>query len=401
MQSTELAVSAVLPALCYTGVLADVNAPMSSSELENLRDGRLWNDFCDALKAAGEQVLASGVPGDDLTRAEGFRYLTRLLRLSLEKNIEFADPDHPQFYALSHETAKIGNDNPDNFYLNCAIDGRRDYRITGNRGSVDYLSIETKAGSFAGGGDMAPTGHVELAQLQVAATGDFELIVSAREHTGNWLPMRPESDNILVRQTFRDRYSERPAELKIECLNPQRSDSLDPEQFAGQLQQVVPFVTGTADLFHRWMQLFSAHINQLPPNDQQMCLRSGGDPSIYYHNSYWRLDPGEVLVIEFQPPRRCRTWNFQLSNYWMESLDYRYHRISVNAGTAVAEPDGRVRLVVADTDPGPDFPNWLSTTGHRAGGMLLRYVEAEDFPPVATRVLPRSALQNLEAGDQA
>ena len=399
MQSPELRASVSFSPVCYTVALLNVNSAMPSSDLEQLRDGQLWNEFCDALKAAGRRVLAPGVPGDDLTRAEGYRYLTRLLRLSLEKNIEFADPDHPQFYALSHETAKIGNDNPDNYYLNCAIDGRRDYRITGNRGSVDYLSIETKAGSFAAGGEMAPTGHVELAQLEIGPEGDFQLIVSARAHTGNWLQMRPESDNILVRQTFRDRRSERPAELRIECLNPANSDRLDPTQFAGQLQQVVPFVTGTADLFHQWMQVFSAHINQLPPNDQEMCLRAGGDPSIFYHNSYWRLDEGEALVIEFNPPRRCRTWNFQLSNYWMESLDYRYHRISVNAATAVPESDGRVRLVVAHSDPGPDFPNWLTTAGHRSGGMLLRYVEAEDFPAVQTRVLPHTALQNLENGD--
>ena len=124
-----------------------------------LADGRLWSEFCEGLKLAGAQVLAADTPADGLTRAEGYRYLTRLLRLGLEKYVEFGDPDFPQFYSLSHETAKIGNDNPDNFYLNCAVDGRRDYRITGNRGSVAYLSIETKAGSFAGGGDMAPTGQ--------------------------------------------------------------------------------------------------------------------------------------------------------------------------------------------------------------------------------------------------
>ena len=57
-------------------------------------------------------------PNDPLTQAEGYRYLMRLLRLGLEKQIEFNDP---QYYSLSHETAKIGNDNPDNFYQNCAV----------------------------------------------------------------------------------------------------------------------------------------------------------------------------------------------------------------------------------------------------------------------------------------
>lgn len=102
----------------------------------DIRSGQLWSRFCDDLKQSGEQILSPGSPTDALSRAEGFRYLTRLLRLSLEKNLEFDNPDYPQFYSLSHETAKIGNDNPDNYYLNCAIDGRRNYQIKGNRGSV-------------------------------------------------------------------------------------------------------------------------------------------------------------------------------------------------------------------------------------------------------------------------
>lgn len=371
--------------------------PTSAESLAALGDGSAWSQFCDSLKAAGEQVLGADIPADELTRAEGFRYLTRLLRLGLEKHLEFANPDFPQFYSLSHETAKIGNDNPDNYYLNCAVDGTRDYRISGNRGSVAYLSIETKAGSFAGQGDMAPTGHVEVGELAVAPNGDFELLVSAREQPGNWLPMRPESDNILVRQTFRQRAAEQRAELSIECLNPRGTAQLKPEEFVQELARVVPFVAGTAGLFRQWMSDFGVHLNALPPNDQTMCLRAGGDPSIYYHNSRWQLAPEEALLLEFTPPRCCRTWNFQLSNHWMESLDYRYHTICVNRHNAVTEADGSVKIVVSHLEqPPPDtaarYPNWLGTAGHSNGGMLLRYVDATEHPPVLTRVVPLASI---------
>jgi hypothetical protein len=365
-----------------------------------LLSGQLWAAFCDELKSVGAQVLGPDIPADELTRAEGYRYLTRLLRLSLEKHLEFASPDYPQFYSLSHETAKIGNDNPDNVYLNCAVDGSLDYLISGNRGSVGYLSIETKAGSFAGAGDMAPTGHVEVDQLEVAANGDFELYVSCRQRPGNWLPMRPDSDNILVRQTFRDRARERPAELRIACLKPHGSSCLEPAEFSAQLARVVPFVAGTAGLFRQWMTTFESHVNTLPANDQQMCLRAGGDPDIYYHNSRWRLAPEEALSIRFTPPRRCRTWNFQLSNHWMESLDYRYHRICVNNHTAVPGQDGTIHIVVshraAPESAAGRFPNWLETAGHSNGAMLLRYVAADSYPPVHTRVVALADL--LAAG---
>ncbi len=367
-----------------------------SDLLSEVSSGLLWEEFCEGLKRAGEQVLAADTPNDELTRVEGYRYLTRLLRLGLEKFVEFGDPDFPEFYSLSHETAKIGNDNPDNYYLNCAVNGARDYLITGNRGSVAYLSIETKAGSFADGGDMAPTGHIEVDQLAVAANGDFELVVSAREHPGNWLPMSPASDNILVRQTFRERRQEQRAELGIRCLNPGSTAGIDPAGFAADLARVTPFVEGTASLFRQWMATFGSHVNALPPNDQQMCLRAGGDPSIHYHNSRWALAPDEALLIEFTPPEVCSAWNFQLSNYWMESLDYRYHQICINNHNAALEPDGSVRIVVSH-QPVDQLrtcapPNNLSTAGHGNGAMLLRYVGATDHPPVRARVIPFAAL---------
>ena len=235
---------------------------------------------------------------------------------------------------------------------------------------------------------MAPTGHVELDELEVDAGGNFELLVSAIEHPGNWLPMTVASDNLLVRQTFRERACERRAELHIECLDPQSDTALDPATFATGLARVPAFVSGTAGLFRGWMERFSAHVNQLPPNDQQMCQQAGGDPSIYYHNSYWQLADDEALLIEFRPPVKCRGWNFQLSNYWMESLDYRYHRISVNQHTAVPGEDGQVQLVISRDNPGRGYPNWLTTAGHAQGAMLLRYIEASDHPPVHTRVVP-------------
>ncbi|MCZ6829364.1 MAG: DUF1214 domain-containing protein [Gammaproteobacteria bacterium] len=361
---------------------------MSQTDQEQrILDGSLWADFCDSLKLAGEQVLRDTTPDDAFNRAEGYRYLTRLLRLSLEKNIEYNDPRFPEFYSLSHETAKIGNDNPDNFYQNCAISGNYDYRIKGHRGSIPYLSIETKAGSYGTTGGMAPTGHLELEELDILDDGTFEIIVSTTRQPGNWLPMTPESDNLLVRQTYQNRAQETRATLHIECLNPRGESTLEPHQFAEQLDNVTGFISGTAGLFIEWMENFRQHTNQLPANDQQLCLSAGGDPSIHYHNSYWKLAEDEALVIEVDALPQCRTWNFQLSNYWMESLDYRYDNISVNKHTARYGEDGSLCIVVAHQDPGIEYPNWISTAGHTLGSMLFRYIEADWFPPIKTRVV--------------
>ena len=117
-----------------------------------------------------------------------------------------------------------------------------------------------------------------------------------------------------------------------------------------------------------------------------MCLRAGGDPEIYYHNSRWALSDNQALLVEFSPPE-CKAWNFQLSNFWMESLDYRFHRISINQYEAVINSDGLVRIIVCASDPGPDFSNWLTTAGHNCGAMLLRYVGAKVYPKIKTKLL--------------
>jgi hypothetical protein len=62
----------------------------------------------------------------------------------------------------------------------------------------------------------------------------------------------------------------------------------------------------------------------------------------------------------------------------MQSLDYRYHRVSLNHAQATLEPDGSFRLVVAHRDPG--MPNWISTAGHRDGVVFCRWLQAEALP---------------------
>jgi hypothetical protein len=97
-------------------------------------------------------------------------------------------------------------------------------------------------------------------------------------------------------------------------------------------------------------------------------------------------------VLEAKKIPNCASWNFQLSDYWMESLDYANHRIHVNKHTAAYEDDGSARIVISAEDPGPAYPNWLTTQGHREGGMLFRWIEADEHPPVDTRVVKLSEL---------
>jgi hypothetical protein len=163
------------------------------------------------------------------------------------------------------------------------------------------------------------------------------------------------------------------------------------------LEQSAALLTFAPQMFAVWAGMFQAHVNQLPRFDQEMSNRFGGLKDIAYYHSYWRLADDEALVIEATPPR-CDHWNFQLNNHWMESLDYRFHRIHVNSALAATRPDGSIRVIVAHTDPG--LPNWIETIGHRFGTMCFRWVRPEMpegvEPPVPScRVVKHAELASL------
>lgn len=362
---------------------------------QRIVSGQAWNEFCDTLKAAGGVLLFPGAPRDAFNQAEGYRYLTRLVRAGLEAFIESADPRAPVLLRLCNETVKLGSDNPDNYYQNAVISGEYDYRIHGTRGTVHYLGFGVQQGQYGQAGGMQTTGYVDASQLDIAADGSFDLILSRTQPPGcqNWLPLTPESSAVIVRQTFGDRQNERIAELKIERIG---GDGLPSPVTAADIDRGLntasTFVAGAAFLFAKWGRDFQREENTLTLFDPATATAAGGDPNIRYYHNYWRLAPDEALVIDVTPPE-CDAWNFQLDNHWLESLDYRYYRIHVNQFTARYRPDGSVRVVVAHSDPGVD--NWINTVGHDCGVMTWRWIRAKTHPTPQVRVVKFSELAQL------
>jgi hypothetical protein len=355
-------------------------------------EGTAWADFCDALKRAGDVVLRPGSPMDAFDRAEGFRYLSRLTRVALESYLEFADPLFPVLRRPAHETVKIGADNPDNHYQSAAIDGAHEYRLSGTRGTVHYLGFGTYAGSYGSKARRGQTGYLDARAMKIEADGSFTVVLSCREPDGgNWLRMEPDTSSLIVRQTFQDRANERIAELRLERIGGTATPAPITASFVDRgLQAAAAYVHGTASIFADWAESFAARKNELPRFDPAIAAAAHGDPNIVYYHGYFELADDEALVIDLVPPR-CEYWNFQLNNHWMESLDYRWHTIALNHFGARARPDGSVRLVVAQRDPG--VPNWLDTAGHRRGTMCLRWVGAETHPDPATCVVALGAVQ--------
>ena len=352
---------------------------------ERIVSGKAWEEFCENLKPAGAALLYGDSPKDPFSQAEGYRYLTRLVRASLEAFVEFSDPEYPVLRRMVHETIKMGADNPDNYYQNTKINGEYEYRIYGTRGTVHYLGFGTQSGDYGKTGNMEPSGYLGGSELEINPDGTFEIHVSCEKKEGNWLPMTKDSSILMVRQTFLDRKSEVLADLEIERAGGSKKPSLvTPKTIDDGLNAAAAFVSGASLLFSRWSDGFKKNKNKLPRFDQAKSNAAGGDNNIAYYHSYWELADDEALVIETTPPE-CEHWNFQLNNYWMESLDYRYYTIHINKQSAVYNTDGSVRIIVAHKDPG--LPNWINTVGHNLGTMCFRWVKAKENPEPETKVV--------------
>jgi hypothetical protein len=360
---------------------------------QRIVSGKAWEEYCDTLKAAGASLKFPGTPQDPFNQAEGYRYLSRLVRAGLEGFVEDSDPTAPVLQRVVHETVKMGADNPDNFYQNASISGAYEYRIRGNRGTVAYLAFATQAGHYGQGGGLPPTGAILASDLEMDAGGNFEIAVSCEKRPGNWLPMKPETGLLIVRQTFLDRKTEKLASLTVERVDgPAEPPPLTPAMIDDGLRNASTLVVGASLLFAKWARDFQKHSNQLPQFDPATSNAAGGDPNIAYYHSHWKLGADEALVIDVVPPA-CEYWNFQLNNYWMESLEYRYFRVHTNKHLARVNDDRSVRIVVAHTDPG--HPNWIQTIGHDQGTMCFRWVRADSHPVPRTRVVRVSEAATL------
>ncbi|MDX1385298.1 MAG: DUF1214 domain-containing protein [Thermoanaerobaculia bacterium] len=365
---------------------------MSDDATAKVDRAEAWNEFCELLKKAGEVILRDDLARSTFDRAEGHRYLLRLLRAGTQTFGERTGPEFPIFRAMP-AGVKMGLDNPDNYYLGASVDPKYDYAIRGTRGSIHYMSFAAQNQNFAArqrirGG----AGHLNDSELELDGDGRFEITASRTEKPGNWLRMNADTSQILLRQTFLDRAREEPVRVEIECLGAEGAPPpLTAEQVPKLLLGSAMYAIGCAAWFADWVTAMrdKAPVNSFHLPDEENHRVLGGDPNVRLWLGLWELAPEDALVIECTPPR-CRYWNFQLGNVWAESLDYDFRRVHINSGQAVLRDDGSFQLVVAHEDPG--HPNWIDTAGHDHGMMGLRWVLADALPEPRCRVVKLSEL---------
>ena len=196
----------------------------------------------------------------------------------------------------------------------------------------------------------------------------------------------------MVRQTFWDKRSERPADLSIERITDDPPPPLDPEFVASALRRVTRYVRGTNRAFFEYARRFRALDGEVYESSPVVSSETLGIADMRYLSCWWRLRDGHAVVVDVAPPE-CRYWGFVLSNFWGESFDYRYYAVHTNKKRARYRADGSLRVAVCPEDPHLEDANWLDPCGHAEGIWTLRWLEANDHPVPKMSLLPLADLR--------
>ena len=250
--------------------------------------------------------------------------------------------------------------------------------------------------------NLKTTGFLGSQQLHIEDDGTFEIVLSQNDpgEGRNWLKLNADTNCILIRYVWSDRANEISPDLRIERIDGAEPEPLTPALMANGLAWSGQAVLGYAELVRNWWQgnqgNFSAKLNRLDFSRAQY-LSNGGVPDRHVAFGGWQKGLDEALVLEFTPPE-CEYWNFQICNIWQENLDtFEDGNGWVNNYRFNAEPDGTVRIVISERDPGISG-NWVNSFGHDKGQWGLRFIRTEVTPTVK---LWRVPLADLEARSNA
>jgi hypothetical protein len=371
-----------------------VTAGTADSGGDAVRFDDLWAQLLEALQRAPALIFKDDVPGDAQMRAEGYRYLSRLLRAGIGLCIEYGDPDYPAFGRLNAPTLQFGADCPNYMYDHASLRPGNNYRVWGRRGTVRFIDIDVVDGDFSHGTSFQPVGRLTSQDLEFEGDA-YEIFIGPDPHPQNWIPTGDAVNHVLVRRVLGD-WTDDTGELGIErigALHPGRS--FEPQAMAARFQRLVDWMSiGTAE-WDRVTRMTSldhpSNMLNFPPADSRAPFSpNGGFLGQWYGFGNWNIAQDEVLVIEFAPPTDAISWAIGLSSWYWEGLDY-CRATSINDAQATLDADDTFRAVVAHHDPG--VPNWLDTTGHRRGVLWARSLYSTVPPVPQCRVMAENELR--------
>jgi hypothetical protein len=357
----------------------------------------LTQPFADAVLEA--EKIIKGAPHvqteQDLT--EGYDYLAGSIRSSLQLAWAY-QRDFPFFAQSTGPYTKLGLDNPDTLYFHSYLRDNAEYVVSGRRGSTADLSFQVLAGDYTPVEVPDSLSAFDDRQLDIAADGTFTLRFGPpRADAGpGYVTLGPGAAMLLVREVYSDWASERRGTIRIH-----RADTLGSAPPPPDTSALAKRYTVAGKILLTRLQTFLAFPEwfylKLPVNTMtEPRSTPGGLTSQFSSAGHYDLDDDQVMVVTVPVAGRdvAPYQGIQLGSMWYISLDYISHQTSLTADQARIDPDGKMRFVISERDPG--LVNWLERTGHRRGYVQIRWQQlARDLGPddgPAVEVMPLADL---------
>jgi len=338
----------------------------------------LTQAFADALAEAEEIIAGAPHIQTEQDLAEGYDYLAGSIQASLRLAWAY-QRDYPYFVQSTGPYTKMGLDNPDTLYFHAYLRDDAEYVVTGRRGTTADLSFQVLKGDYSPAEVPDSLSAFDDRAVEIDADGAFELRFGpsdpAWDATGpNRFRLGAGSSMLLVREVYSDWRAERRGTIGIRradragCAPPAMTSS---EALAKRYRVAGKILLSrlrTFLAFPQWFYLAEPVNTMTPPRPTP-----GGLATQFSSAGHYDLDDGEAMIVTV-PAAGAGTAPYQgiqLGSMWYVSLDYINHQTSLTADQARIDPDGMMRFVISEHDPG--VANWLERTGHRRGYVQIRW----------------------------
>ncbi|MDT4913530.1 MAG: hypothetical protein QOC66_2658 [Pseudonocardiales bacterium] len=339
----------------------------------------LTKPFADAIVEAEKIVRDAPHVRTEQDVVEGLDYLAGSIRAAIASAWGF-ERDFPHFVRSATPYTKIGLDNPDTLYFSARIRDDAEYVVTGRRGGTADLSFQILNGDYSPADVPDSLSAFDDRDIEIAADGTFELRFGpAKPDPGrNCFVLGPRAAMLLVREVWSD-WTARPGTIAIQRVDrigsaPELGDEIKLGKRYNAAAKTLVQQLKTFLQFPEWFYL------KLPVNTMtEPRLTPGGLATQYSSAGHYDLADDEALVVTV-PASDAPYQGFQLGTMWYISMDFVNHQTSLTGDQARVDPDGMLRFVVSERDPG--LANWLETTGHPRGYLQIRWQRtSREFTP--------------------
>jgi len=334
----------------------------------------LTQPFADAVLEAEKIITGAPHIKDARDLAEGYDYLAGNIKASLQLAWAY-QRDFPYFAQSTGPYTKMGLDNPDTLYFHSYLRDDAEYVVTGRRGSTVDLSFQVLNGDYSPVEVPDSLTAFDDRAIEIAGDGTFELRFGpARDNPGrNYFTLGAGSAMLLVREVYSDWNSERRGTISIRRADragcaPAAPDTGTLAKRYSVAGKILLSRLRTFLAFPEWFYL-PLPVNTLTPPRPT----PGGLATQFSSVGHYDLEDSQAMIVTVPAARRGTApyQGIQLGSLWYISLDYINHQTSLTADQARTDPDGRMRFVVSESDPG--VANWLERTGHRRGYLQIRW----------------------------